>query len=79
MIDYTKHQQDYIDVVGGIAHNSAVEIIGKLEKEIERYRRTLEGFRDADYRTWKTDFDDTRDAFIVWVKSRARHVLNGGE
>lgn len=30
---YTKRQQEYIDSVGGEAHNSAVRIIGELEAD----------------------------------------------
>lgn len=118
MIDYTKLQKEYIDSVGGEAHNSAMVIIGKLEKEIYtletiientkaalinnehmrrekhiksikeidclekeviRYRETLEAIRDADYKTWGEEFKDDPQSFVDWAKSRARHVLNGGE
>lgn len=39
MSDYSEHQMEYIDSVDGEAHQSAVAIIGYLEKELAKFTR----------------------------------------
>lgn len=54
MSEYTNKQKEYIDSVGGEAHQSAVKIIGQLQaelktkdEEIERLKEVLEEIRDV--------------------------------
>ena len=42
---YTKKQTEYIDSVDGLAHQSAVKIIGELEAEIEYLCNLVEDVR----------------------------------
>ncbi|HNW93120.1 MAG TPA: hypothetical protein PKM88_09470, partial [bacterium] len=41
MKTYTEHQQAYIDSVDGIAHNSAVELVGLLDARIDELEAQL--------------------------------------
>ena len=72
--------EDYVKTVGGAAHQSAVTIISRLEKQLaERdaalarcveFQAELENIVNAKPETW----EDPND-FKTWAQNRERHVL----
>lgn len=47
----------------------------KAEARVVELEETLVGIRDANWRHWAGTEGSMADDFVVWAKSRARHVL----
>lgn len=54
------------------AENPGSSVLAMLMNENARMRETLQGIRDANWRTWD---NASADECVAWAQSRARHVL----
>ena len=75
-MEYTEHQKAYIDSVDGIAHNSAVVLIGLLDARIADLEQQLAAAqeREAAYAEYKRKLE----AIVMWLERNEPSVFARG-